>query len=76
MVDKKFFKVNVYLKPKNLFKLHELKTIVLHYAVSADSLTAFFNSYPDTFDLEDYHFEFRVVSTFFSNSDKFFYCLI
>lgn len=75
-MSREFFKVNVYLRPKNFFKIHELKSMVLHYAVSSDSLSAFFNSYPDTINLGDYDLEFRVVSTFYSDSDKFFYCLI
>lgn len=75
-IPRKFFKVNVYIVPKNLFKTHELKSDVEHYAVRSDCLDAFFNSYPDSFEVGDYEFYFRVLGTFFTNSDKSFYCLI
>ena len=75
-IPRKFFKVNVYIVPKNLFKAHKLKPDVEHYAVRCDCLDAFFNSYPDSFEFGDYKFYFRVLGAFFTNSDESYYCLI
>lgn len=74
-IPRKFFKVLVYVEPKNLFKAQDLKSEVVHYAVSADSLDAFFNTYPDKFEFDDFKFEFRVVGTFYSFIERSFYCL-